>query len=79
MKDTVANRAALREEIRAIRDRLASLTVELDHIDHDAARELHCARGALFNAHVILRAPPLEERPEWTGDDFNDKASRHHY
>lgn len=79
MKDTVANRAAIREEIRAIRERLANLTVELDHIDHDAARELHKAREAIFQAHVILRAAPLEERPEWTGDDFNDVASRHHY
>jgi hypothetical protein len=61
MRDTVENRATVRARLQKIREELGSIAAELDHVDHDAARELHKARDAMHAAWSILRNAPLGE------------------
>ena len=58
MRDTFENRAELRKRLQAIREELGELAMELDTVDHDAAREIHSARNSLHDAWKILRELP---------------------
>ena len=60
MEDTASNRMLIRQEIRALRDRMAKLCFHLDAIDHGAARDLNTARSAMFAAWSKLREAPLD-------------------
>lgn len=61
LTDTPETRAALRLEIRILRDNLARLAESLATVDHDAARDANEARSSLFAAWSKLRqAPPTD-------------------
>ena len=55
--DSDALRAALRADIRAMRDKLATLATQLETVDHDAARDVNEARSSLFAAWSKIRVP----------------------
>ncbi len=62
LDDTAENRAMVRKELQAIRQRLAEIAASLDAVDHDAARQLHIARDAIHDGWRILRQSPLTDR-----------------